>query len=55
MLAVIAAAKQFSVRPSELLAIEDPVLALNFDLAATVRLQQEIASDGPEHVDRVYL
>ncbi len=55
MLAVVATAKQFSLRPSELLGIEDPVLALNFDMAATTRLQQEIEGDGPERVDRVCL
>jgi hypothetical protein len=45
MLAIVATAKQFSIRPSELMAIADPVLALAFDLAATVRLQQELKED----------
>jgi hypothetical protein len=35
---LIATAKAFSQRPSTLLAIEDPVLALSFDLAATAVL-----------------
>ncbi len=45
MLAVVATAKQFSIRPSELMAIEDPVLALGFDMAATVRLQQQLKEE----------
>jgi hypothetical protein len=35
--AVLVTAEEFSCRPSELLAIEDPVLALAVDLAARQR------------------
>jgi ABC-type phosphate/phosphonate transport system ATPase subunit len=48
MAPLIATAKAFYQRPSTLLAIEDPVLALNFDLAATAvlaRLKQEAEED----------
>lgn len=55
MLPLVVAAKSFSIRPSDLLAIEDPVLALNFDLAAAARLQQETADvEGPV-VNRVII
>ena len=37
MVALLATAKLFSQRPSDLLEIEDPVLALAFDLAAARR------------------
>jgi len=47
MLAVVATAKAFSIRPSELMAIDDPVLALNFDLAATVRSRELLAEQEP--------
>jgi hypothetical protein len=30
------------------MAIDDPVLALNFDLAAAVRLRKSAAEEGPE-------
>ena len=47
MLAIVATAKAFSIRPSDLMAIDDPVLALNFDLAAAVRLR-ESAEEEPD-------
>jgi hypothetical protein len=49
------AAKTWGCRPSALLAIEDPVLALMVDLAATLRAREiaEQAESGP--VDRVCL
>ncbi len=47
MLAVMAAAKLFSARPSALLGIEDPVTALALDLAATQRAME--MADGEEH------
>ena len=55
--AIVAAAKVFQVRPSSLLAIEDTVLALDFDLAAARRvlmLQQE-AGEKSEPVERLVL
>ena len=55
MLAILATAKQFGVRPSELLAIEDRVTALSFDLAATARLHRETQEESGETVNRVYL
>lgn len=45
MLAVVATAKQFSLRPSELLGIGDEVVALAFDFAAALRVQQEMEED----------
>jgi len=30
------------------MAIDDPVLALNFDLAAAVRLRESTAEEGPD-------
>lgn len=43
------AAKEFGQRPSDLLAIEDPLLALAFDLAALERLveMRQEALEGP--------
>jgi len=55
MLAVVATAKEFGVRPSELLAIEDPVVSLSFDLAAAVRLHRETEEESGETVSRTYL
>lgn len=44
------AANKFGCRPSDLVVIHDPVLALDFDLAATVRLldaeRRALAEDG---------
>ena len=40
MLVVAATAARFAIRPSELIGIEDRVLALAFDLAALVKLQE---------------
>jgi hypothetical protein len=45
-MAVVAAAKMWGVRPSQLLAMEDPVLSLNFDLAMTARVNQVIEDGG---------
>ena len=48
MEALAVTAREFRVRPSELLAIVDPVTALNFDLAAMVvlqRLKREASED----------
>lgn len=55
MLAVVATAKQFSIRPSDLLGIEDPVLALSFDMAAMVRLQKAASDEEPGAVNRIDL
>ena len=52
MLAIVATAKAFSIRPSDLMAIDDPVLALAFDLAAAVRLR-ESAAEGEPDVNRL--
>jgi hypothetical protein len=50
--AVMAAAKLYSARPSALLAIPDPVLALAVDLAAAERAMGEPAQwAGPECED----
>jgi hypothetical protein len=35
--------------------IQDPVVALNFDMAATVRMRQEIDNEDPEHTKKVHL
>jgi hypothetical protein len=44
---LVATAKMFGQRPSTLLDITDPVLALNFDLAAAVvSWQMSARSDG---------
>jgi hypothetical protein len=40
MVPLVATAQRFHQRPSALLAIADPVLALNFDLAAAAVLQR---------------
>ncbi len=45
---------QFRQRPSDLMGIEDRVLALNFDCAGAVRLQREILGER-EQVERTYL
>ena len=50
---VMAAAKLFACRPSALLAIEDPVLALAVDLAAAQRMMR--AEKDEEPVERVCL
>jgi hypothetical protein len=48
------AAQKFGCRPSDLVVIRDPVLALDFDLAATARLldteRRSVAEDsmGPD-------
>jgi len=55
MWAVIAAAKLFSSRPSELLAIEDPVMALAFDLAAVERVAEEQESSSESRVRTISL
>jgi len=56
MMGIVATAKAFGQRPSSLLAIRDPVLALGFDLAATVRLDQEISRDADDgNVKKIYL
>lgn len=55
MLAVVATAQAFSVRPSSLMAIDDPVLALNFDLAATVRARELLADSEEPPVNRMEL
>jgi hypothetical protein len=47
MLAVAATAKEFSIRPSELLDIGDAVVALGFDMAAAVRCQKAAADEEP--------
>lgn len=48
MLAVVVTAKQFACRPSALMAIEDPVMALAFDLAACKRaLEMERGDSEP--------
>lgn len=39
-LLVAAAAEKFACRPSRLVGLEDPVLALDFDLAAAARLME---------------
>ncbi len=54
MWAVVATAKQFSVRPSELLAIDDPVVALMVDLEAGRMLMELKQADG-EHREQVCL
>ncbi len=51
MEALVSTAARFHTRPSTLLAIADPVLALNFDLAGTVvlnRLEREAAERAAE-------
>jgi len=53
MLALIATAKTFGVRPSSLLGMEDSVLSLAFDLAAAARVIEE--SGDKQGVNRVYL
>jgi hypothetical protein len=53
---VIATAKLFSTRPSTLMAMEDPVLALAFDLAATQRaleMRDDGGNKGP--VEKVFV
>ncbi len=55
MLAVVATAKTFSLRPSELLGIEDEVLALAFDFAAAMRVQREESQRGDAETQRVFL
>lgn len=52
MLAIAATAKQFGIRPSSLLAIQDSTLCLAFDLAAAVRMQRELAALRDEGVER---
>ena len=49
MLALAATAKMFAARPSALLGIQDPVLALSFDMAAMVRLRQAAAAEPARH------
>ena len=39
-LLVAAAAEKFACRPSRMVGLEDPVLALDFDLAAAARLME---------------
>lgn len=46
------AAREFRVRPSNLLAIEDPVLALNFDLAGFGVLQRIKEAEAEEILNR---
>jgi len=53
MVALVATAKTFSCRPSELLAIEDPVLALAVDLAGAQRLMSEAGEQGQAASERV--
>ena len=48
MVAIAATAKQFGVRPSSLLAMKDSTLSLAFDLAAAVRLNQELRAARDE-------
>jgi hypothetical protein len=55
MLAIVATAKAFGQRPSELVGIEDPVVALNFDMAAVVRLNEELHHGDAEGTEKVYL
>ena len=58
MVAVAVTAETFRTRPSELLAITDPVVALNLDMAAAAVLGREMekATDGPSPgVKKVYL
>lgn len=56
MLAVVATAKTFSLRPSELLGIGDEVVALAFDLAAAMRVQMETARNEERgEVNRVFV
>ncbi len=40
MLALAATGERFGMRPSALLGISDPVLSLNFDVAAAARLAE---------------
>lgn len=43
------AAQKFGCRPSELVVLRDPVLALDFDLAATARLlEAERRAQAPD-------
>ena len=51
-LEVMAAAKLYSQRPSALMAIDDPVLALAVDLAATRRHHRILADENDGPVER---
>lgn len=53
MTALAVTAKTFGQRPSALLGVNDPVLALAIDLAATVKLH--LAAEPEPKVNRVYL
>lgn len=55
MEALAATARSFAVRPSALLRIEDPVLALSFDLAAAARLLQGTTEQDAGDVNRIEL
>ena len=52
---VVMAAQLFSVRPSALMAIEDPVLALEFDLAAAQKLLEWKKGEDSEPAERLCL
>jgi hypothetical protein len=55
MLAIMAGAKTWGCRPSSLLAIEDPVLALMVDLAATRRAMEMASGEESGPVERIEL
>lgn len=57
MMAIAATAKAFGVRPSELLGMDDAVMALDFDMAAAVVLGREVkaASEDGGRVERIRL
>lgn len=50
MTALVLTARQFKQRPSALLGIADPVLALNLDLAAAARLN-DVQEDALSEIE----
>jgi hypothetical protein len=55
MLALTAAAKLFGQRPSRLVAIQDPMTALEFDLAAATAAMLARERSSPDRVTSVWL
>lgn len=55
MVAVAATARLFAQRPSTLLAIEEPMTALAFDLAAAACLNREREGEARPPVNRIYV
>jgi hypothetical protein len=53
MLDLAVIAKEFGQRPSSLVGIEDPVLAINFDAAGVARLLQAREAAREETPDRL--